>query len=126
MTPEGTIDLTAEVPLGCRAELVLPHSGGQTLTLASGVWHREYTPDTDVLRLFYPDTPLDEAFRDGRVARILAERVPAFAGVAAGEEAGSVTLSMLGEMHYIPHDPAALDAALNEIYGLHIEEVPHT
>lgn len=126
VTAEGGIDLTAEVPLGCRAELVLPCTGGETVTLAPGVFHRSYLPEEDVLRLFYPDTPLDEAFRDGRVAKILSERVPAFVGVARGEEAGSVTLSMLETMHYIPHDPAALDAALTEIYALRIEEVPHT
>ena len=124
LTARGEVDLTVEVPLGCTAELTLPGTG-ETRTLAPGVMREVYRPDEDLLRLFDPDTPLDEAFRDGRVAKILTERVPAFAGVAAGEEAGSVTLSMLKTMHYIPHDPAALDTALAEIYALHIEEVPN-
>lgn len=126
ITEGGLIDLTVEVPLGCEAELILPGTGAERIALSPGIFHRVYRPDGDVLRLYYPDTPLDEAFRDGRVAEILAEQVPAFAGVAVGEEAGSVTLSMLPTMHYIPHDPAALDAALAEIYRLSMTEVPNT
>ena len=120
--PTGEIDLFVSVPLGCEAELVLPGMAGEVRPLGAGTLRLVYRPEQDFLRLFYPDSPLDEVARDPHALKILREKVPAFAAMAeGGPEAGAITLSMLPGMTYIPHDGAALSEALAAIYALRAE-----
>lgn len=52
--------------------------------------------------------------------KILFDKVPAFANIAASEdrEKCSITLGQLSGMHFIPHDPKALEDAISQICRL--------
>ena len=117
---DGILSVDVESPFGCTAELHRPGRGGETEVLKSGRYHFVYTPDTDYLRLYDSDTPLDVISHDARAMKILFDKVPAFANIAASEdrEKCSITLGQLSGMHFIPHDPKALEDAISQICRL--------
>ncbi len=121
---DGMLTVEAEIPFGCTAELYLPGGGGKAEILKSGRYRYVYMPEIDYRKLYDGDTPLDVISHDSRAMKILFEKAPAFANIAAGEdrEKCSITLGQLSEMHFIPHDPKALEEAVAEICGLIYEE----
>lgn len=117
---DGTFALSVTVPSGCTAEIWLPGTEGQVKAVGAGIHRFRYRPTEDFCRVCFPDTPLDEIGEMSRAVEILRRYTPAFAGMAesGGPETGSITLSDLSGMTYIPHDPDALRAALTELYAL--------
>lgn len=121
---DGMLTVDVEIPFGCTAELHFPGRSGKTEVLKSGRYRYVYMPEIDYRRLYDENTPLDVISRDSRAMKILFEKVPAFGNIAAGEdrEKCSITLGQLSKMHFIPHDPKALDDAIAKVCGLIYEE----
>lgn len=117
---DGTMYVSVEIPFDCTAEVVLPGCDRSFCLLGHGKYDYVYRPEVDYRRPYRLDTPLDVLARDRRAMKILRELVPAFADMAEGNDAekASVTLGQLPQMHYIPHEEAALDEAIEQICSL--------
>ncbi len=116
---DGQLELTVKVPFGCEAEVCRPGCE-DVLTLGPGEYCWRYQPRQDYRKRYSLETRLDMLAGDPRAVGILFAKVPPFGGMTVGDdpEKASITLAQLPTMHYIPHDPAALQEAIAQILEL--------
>ena len=118
--PDGTLEVHAEVPFGCEAELRLPRSGREPETLAAGSYDYCYCPTRDYRKTFDEHTPLSTLAKHPGAMEILGRLTPALAGMAAGgdpEFSNGGLADFLG-MSFLPIDPEKLEQAIAELKEL--------
>lgn len=115
---DGQVRITAAVPFGASAELILPRDPEKRrLTLDAGRHEFIYRPAEDYRKPYSEKSRIARLAKDPQVMGIFGRLVPPLAGMAASgdPEMGANTLEDISHMGYLPIDPAALQQAIREV-----------
>ena len=121
---DGRVEIHAEVPFGCEAELTLPRSGREPILLTAGSFDECYLPTRDYRKPFDGRTPLTKLAESKAALEILFRLVPPLGGMAAEKdpEFGTNGLEDFRGMGFLPIEPDKLEQAIEEIRELFVEE----
>ncbi len=117
---DGKLCVRIEIPFGCEAEVRLPGYGEKSMVLAAGIYEYCYMPETDFRKPYGRHTTLGRLAGDAGAMAILANFVPAIAGIAASgdPEMGVSTLEDISKKPYLPFSPEMLEKAIAALTDL--------
>ena len=91
---DGTVTVHFEVPFNCEAVAVLPGTDGRQVQLQAGVYKETYTPNVDYTKRYSFASRLEEMKDDKEAVAILSEDLPIVAGLIAGGDAETLSMSL--------------------------------
>ena len=117
---DGRVEIHAEVPFGCEAELTLPRSGKDPILLAAGGFDVCYLPTRDYRKPFDGRTPLSKLGENKAALEILSRLVPPLGAMVREKdpEFGTNGLEDFRGMGFLPIRPDKLEQAIEEISDL--------
>ena len=118
---DGALDVHAEVPFGCEAELTLPRAGRAPIRLSAGRYDYHYTPERDYRKPFDEHTPLRTLGGSEQALALLERLAPPLGAMARNgdpEFSGNGLAEFRSMLHFLPIAPEALEQAIAEIRAL--------
>ena len=122
--PDGRLSVHVEVPFGCRAELTLPRSGEDSISLAPGSYDYCYTPTEDYRCLYSMDSRLGALAGDEEAKAILLQDAPALFGVLmeGNREFTTQSFRELQGAFFLGMNPAKIEAIVDKLTKLKNKE----